>query len=183
MMCVRLFFLIICYTTFSYLLGNQITGDSSVNAYINALKQGCRCVELDCWDGGTATLKALILQKRLKLYNLTLQTIMNQSSITAIHLRYLNDCLHDFFQSEEISTFSVCYFSYLYRRRFCSKMWCKMPFFLMHFILQTILWFCQLRIIAVSNNKTFWLTIWRLFLGTFCTQILWISTSKLFWNT
>ena len=76
----------IYYTPFSYLLGNQITGDSSVNAYINALKQGCRCVELDCWDGGTATLKALILQKRLKLYNLTLQTIMNQSFITATHL-------------------------------------------------------------------------------------------------
>ncbi|KAI9225375.1 MAG: PLC-like phosphodiesterase, partial [Piptocephalis tieghemiana] len=35
----------------TYLVGNQIIGGSSVESYIQALRRGCRCVELDCWDG------------------------------------------------------------------------------------------------------------------------------------
>ena len=29
----------------TYLIGNQVTGESSVDGYINALKKGCKCVE------------------------------------------------------------------------------------------------------------------------------------------
>lgn len=36
----------------TYLLGRQVAGASSTEAYISALQQGCRCVEIDCWDGG-----------------------------------------------------------------------------------------------------------------------------------
>jgi phosphatidylinositol phospholipase C delta len=35
----------------TYLLGRQVAGQSSTEAYIAALIRGCRCVEIDCWDG------------------------------------------------------------------------------------------------------------------------------------
>jgi len=35
----------------TYLLGRQVAGMSSVESYINVLVKGCRCIEIDCWDG------------------------------------------------------------------------------------------------------------------------------------
>lgn len=46
----------------TYLLGRQVAGNSSTEAYIRALQRACRCVEIDCWDGPNG--KPIVLHGR-----------------------------------------------------------------------------------------------------------------------
>jgi phosphatidylinositol phospholipase C delta len=62
----------------TYLLGRQVADVSSTEAYVAALQKGCRCLEIDCWDGadgkpivthGRTLTKAITFHDAVKVIN------------------------------------------------------------------------------------------------------------------
>ena len=51
----------ICSSHNTYLAGNQLTGASSINPIVRALRLGVRVVELDCYDGPTGDYDYVLL--------------------------------------------------------------------------------------------------------------------------
>lgn len=58
----------------TYLLGRQVVGQSSVEGYITALENGCRCVEVDCWDGSDG--EPIVLHGRCMTTSISFQEVM-----------------------------------------------------------------------------------------------------------
>lgn len=44
----------------TYLAGDQITGAASADRYVDVLEKGCRCVEIQCWDGASEEIDASV---------------------------------------------------------------------------------------------------------------------------
>ncbi|PKS05308.1 hypothetical protein jhhlp_008681 [Lomentospora prolificans] len=58
----------------TYLLGRQVVGQSSIEGYISALVDGCRCVEVDCWDGSDG--QPMVLHGRSMTTSISFQEVM-----------------------------------------------------------------------------------------------------------
>ena len=66
----------------TYLMGNQISLASSIEAYARCLRIGCRSVELDCSDGKPFIYHGLTMTSKIKFLDV-MKTIKEYAFVTS----------------------------------------------------------------------------------------------------
>jgi Phosphatidylinositol-specific phospholipase C, X domain len=72
--------------------GHQLTGKSSVEIYRQVLLTGCRCVELDCWDGKGADEEPIITHGFTMCSEIVLKVRILQNPCALHNAAYASRC-------------------------------------------------------------------------------------------